>query len=129
MIGIEPLEEFILFFGGQFFEERAGFEFLEADAAAFVRIQFPQALHGRALVAMGSGHAAEFFAAEFAICVFIQALEEMQAFFFRQILDARHRIEFFFRDEAIVVLVRGLPCLSERSLRATLAATAVIRWW
>lgn len=127
-VGIEPAEEFVSSFWGQFLEERAGLEFLEADAAALVRIQFPQALHGWSLLAMGSGHAVEFLAAELAVPIFIQALKQVQAFFIRQFLDARHRVEFLFREESIVILVSGFPRFHKHSLRTMFGAT-VGRWW
>jgi hypothetical protein len=122
-VGIESAEEFVLSFGGQFLEERAGLEFFEVDAAALVRIQFPQTPHGRSLLSMGSGHAAEFFAAELAVIVFIQALKQVQAFLIRQFLDARHRVEFLLGEESIVILVSGFPRLHKNSWRTMFAAT------
>jgi hypothetical protein len=71
---------------------------------------------------MGAGHEQEFLVAELSIGILIQTFKEMQALLGREVLDARHEVEFLFRDESIAIAVGCDPSRHEGTLRTTLSA-------
>jgi hypothetical protein len=124
-IRVQAIENLQLLFRREFSGEFPEFELLEADAAAFINVQLPKTLEVGALAIGGFAHPADFGAAEFAISVFVQAIEKRLTFGIGQVLNSRESVEFLLGNQAIAVLISVFPSFPEA--RAALGA-GFLRW-
>jgi len=117
-ISIEAVEHGFDSRGRQVCEHFSGAEFLQAYASAAISVEFHDAAHAarRAIPSSAFADLAEFFPAHFAICVFIEAIEEAKLLIFRKAGDSGHGLEFLKRKEAVAIRVVFFPnCLKWRA--------------